>query len=826
MLSTPRPLYPFRLGLPRWPALLLATGLAACAGKTGPSQAPTTRAPAAGPTATPATDDDLAERLERLAERLEHARVEHHIPGMAVAVVKGDEIIFAQGFGHADLATKREVTPTSLFAIGSTSKAFTSAMVAMQVEAGKMAWDAPITTYVPELQLQPRPAKQGDPIPTPTVRDMLSHRSGFTRMSLLWINGALSVPEMLAQSSKAEPLAAYGEKFLYNNVTYASAGEAAARTADTTWAAMLQARIFEPLGMGDTNVTVAAATANPERAVGYRWREVDAKHEAVPMRSLAAIAPAGAINSTVLDMSQWLRMQLSRGTYEGKTMVSSTHLQQTWQPNIEIGSGWSYGMGWMLGEWEGHRVVEHGGNVDGYAAEVAMAPDDDLAFVLLTNISGTPLQRASINLVFETLLGDPPADDPGERVDPAPYVGTYIANFGPFKDARFEVTTKGGALFVDVPGQTNYELRPPNERGEWEFVVSDAIKVSFEVDESGRYQVMHMHQNGMDFEMPRTGYRFPAEVTRKEVADQLGRFRSADGKLAAAVRVDEGRLVAAVDGQMAFVLRKPGADGRWHARVNDALGVSFRRNNEGNVDVMVLHRGPTETVLNRVEAKEKPLPSLDELLGRAKARAFSRRLSRLGPVELTGTVRMPSSAVEGKFRVVFDDTGRFRMDLDMGKFGHAHETYDGEQAWSDSSFGPPTQAKGKYLRQAMLGAPLFIGDWRRDFMQASVDGRTTVDGTELVTVTVQADELPPMTLLLDPAAGHVVSVRQRELSEGSGATLTRSTLSDYRKALGLRIPHHFETRNDSGGATIFEVEAVTKAKGDPATLFARGDVGS
>lgn len=810
-----------------WLSLALLASTLACT-KNVESTTPPTPAPATDADETSPQDDELAQRLERLAQRLEEARVEHHIPGMAVAVVKDDEVIFAQGFGLADIETKREATPDTVFAVGSTTKAFSATLAAMQVDAGAMAWDDPITKHVPELQLKTRPTQADGKTPTPTVRDMTCHRTGFTRMSLLWAGGGLSRPDMLAKASGAEPISDFREKFHYNNVTFAAVGEAAARTADTTWSAMLQERIFEPLGMEHTTTTMGAAKDDPKRAQGYRWREESERHEALPMRNIDAIGPAGSINSTVLDMAQWIRLQLGQGTYEGKELVSKARIEETWSPQIEMGGGLSYGMGWMLGSWQGHRMVEHGGNIDGYAAEVGMLPDDGLGFVMLTNISATPLQRGSLEIVFDSMLGELPDEgaEAGPAIDLAPYSGRFVADFGPFDDARFTVTAEGGTLHVDVPGQTKYELKHPDEEGRWAFALTDQIKVYFDLDDKGkRAQVLHMMQGGMDFELPREGYSFPPEVEPKEVAELLGRYESADGKVpGATVGVDQGRLTADVDGQMAFALHKPGEDGRWHFRANDAIAVSFRRDAKGRVDAMILHQAGKDVPLLRKAGATKPLPTIEALLAKGKASAFEKRLAKLGPIELTGTFRQPSAAVQGRFRLVLDAERRSRFEIDVGPHGKMINTYDGKEAWNVSTIGPDTALEGKYLRQAAIGGPLAIGDWRRGYDDARVEGRATRDGKELVEVVLRAEGLPPRRIFIDPKSGDVLSIELSELAEGMGAIPSTATQAEYQRALGLRLPHRLRTFNVHSGATILEVESVKKAEGDPAELFGRAEL--
>lgn len=815
----PRPLrHPSRsASLSRRLGLALALWAAAC-GKNPQTVAPTTTPDA--PAAKPAAKSELPARLEWLSTRLEAARVQHHIPGMAVAVVKGDEVVFAKGFGLADLETKRPVTPETVFAIGSTTKAFTSALVAMQVDAGKLKWDDPLSQHVPELQLRPRTSERGEATPVTTLRDALCHRSGFTRMSMLWASGALTVSEVLAQASGAEPTADFRKKFLYNNVVYGAAGEAAARSAGTTWGEMLHARVFEPLGMKSTNATKAAAEADPRRAQGYRWREVTEVHEALPMRSIDSVPAAGAINSNVLDMAQWLRLQLGRGSYEGKQLVSAERLQETWSPQIEVAGGIKYGLGWMLGDWQGHRVVEHGGNIDGYAAEVGMLPDDGIAYVLLTNVSMTGLQRESLGIVFDSLLGELPSEhDEGSALDLRPYTGRYVANFASFDDARFSVTDEGGKLFVDVPGQTKYELLPPNDEGRWVFALTDTIQVAFDLDEKGRAYLMHMHQGGFDFELPRQGYSAPPDFTLEQVQDQLGRYRAEGSGPEATVTLKDGRLVCEIKGQMGFVLRKPDAEGRWHFRAKDDIAVSFREDAKGAIDALVIHQGGTDVVLPRVATKEPPLPSVAQLLKASQAARFTKQLEKLGAVELTGKVRIPSSNVEGRFRLVFDAQHRQRMELDFGRYGRSIETYDGTSAWSVSTLDIPTEAQGRYLKQAGLASPLLAGDWTQGFDDATVEGRVGKGAEERIVVVLRVKDLPPMKLYVDPKRGDVRSTESITLVEGAGAIPNQSELGEFRKVLGLRLPHRISSTNEHSGPTILEVESVEQVKGDPAQLF-------
>ena len=212
------------------------------------------------------------------------------------------------------------------------------------------------------------------------------------------------------------------------------------------------------------------------------------------MRNLGNIGPAGAINSNVEDMSKWLQLQLNNGEFQGKRLISEEQLSETRTAQIKIADQIHYGLGWFLRQWQGQSVVEHSGNIDGFSAQVAIFPESDLGFVLLTNVTTTPLQQLSINIVAEHLLS--PAKQIKERLalqsneSYQPFIGEYIGNFGPFKNAIFTAKIKDGKPAVDVPGQTVYTLKQPNEEGKWLFDLTDTIAVSFQRNKQSQVNAM------------------------------------------------------------------------------------------------------------------------------------------------------------------------------------------------------------------------------------------------------------------------------------------------------------------------------------------------
>jgi len=206
---------------------------------------------------TPTSAPELQQKLDILVEQLEQQRQTLHVPGMAIAVVKDDEVILTHGFGIASVEKETPVTPETIFAIGSSTKAFTSNLVGMLVDEGKMDWDDPVTEYLPYFQMD---VDSDSESAEPTLRDVLSHRTGFTRMGLLFASGEIPREEVLLDATKAEPYVPFREKWYYSNVMYMSAGIAAGKAEGTDWDTLVTERIFEPLGMNLSLIHISEPT--------------------------------------------------------------------------------------------------------------------------------------------------------------------------------------------------------------------------------------------------------------------------------------------------------------------------------------------------------------------------------------------------------------------------------------------------------------------------------------------------------------------------------------------------------------------------------------
>jgi CubicO group peptidase (beta-lactamase class C family) len=756
------------------------------------------------------TEPTLRQRLAKLTEDLEKQLLALHIPGMAMAIVQGDQIIYSQGFGYADLKNSTRVTTETLFAIGSSTKAFTASLIGMLVDEGKMSWDDPVTKFLPYFKLK---INTDDPEATVTMRDLLSHRTGFSRMDLLWAGGNVSREDVLRTATRAEPWAPFRKRFHYNNVTFLAAGMASSAVTGTSWDALLAERLFTPLGMKSSSSSIRLAQRDDRLSYGYRWNKEAQVYEHRPMRLLDSIGPAGAINSNVLDMAQWLRFQLGRGTFDGRVLLSEIQHGETWRKQIEVGSGMDYGMGWMLRNVAGHRLVEHGGNIDGFAAQVGLFPDVDLGFVLLTNVTITPLQGFASKLVVDALLAEWPEGGEmtsvGENLEA--YPGKYDANFGPFKDTHFTVMVQNDRLAIDVPGQMVYQLDPPDDEGKWYFSMTNEIAVSFDRERDGSIVGLKMYQAGMTFELPRRGVKrqAEAEIDLSKLQPYLGKYHAEAKDIDFEVMISNQTLAVDVPGEMLYELFPPNEEARWVFRATDRVAVSFNEADHGEVTSMKLFRdGKQRLELHRVKGPDQAaLPTVEEILALRRQRTGG---SDTKSFRLTGRLRLVHAGLEGQVTYLSDGHGRFRSEIDFGQFGWIHQVVSKDQGWVDSNIRPAQKLEGKYLTQAIVAHALVLPEhWLPLFDQVKVTGIETLDNRKAYTLQLRIGALPTIMVSIDAETGDLLRYDMSELDPNLGITIRTVTQNeDYRDVEGVRAAFRSVSKNAFVGETVFVLEQL------------------
>jgi CubicO group peptidase (beta-lactamase class C family) len=317
------------------------------------------------------------------------------VPGVAVAIVKDGTVVHRKGFGVRDIRTGEPVTPDTIFDIGSCTKAFTAAAVAMLVDEGKMQWDGKVQTYIPFFHLYDPLADENV-----TMRDLLTHRTGVPGTDLLWyIHPQASRQELIRRLAYVKPTAGFRAKFQYQNLMYVAAGYAVGQVTHSTWDDFVQTRIFEPLGMDESDTSAEAAQKNANHATPHE-QNPDGSVKAIAWHNIDNAGPAGSISSSARDMAKWIVFQLGDGTDQGKRLISSQNMremhipQMVTQPEGEIPTVFfpdsqqlSYGLGWFVQDYRGHQLVLHAGDIDGFATMVVLIPEIHTGYFVVINMT-------------------------------------------------------------------------------------------------------------------------------------------------------------------------------------------------------------------------------------------------------------------------------------------------------------------------------------------------------------------------------------------------------------------------------------------------------
>ncbi|MCU0224601.1 MAG: serine hydrolase [Acidobacteria bacterium] len=338
---------------------------------------------------------------------------EWKVPGVAVAIVKDGRVVLERGYGQRDTKAGLPVDANTLFAIGSSTKAFTALGLAILVDEGKLEWDKPVVNYLPDFQLQDETATK-----LMTPRDLTTHRSGLPRHDLMWYGSGFTREEMYGRLQYLQPSASVRNRFQYQNLMYMTAGILAGKLSGASWETFTRERILVPLGMESTVFSVPDAAKTGNVSKPYEVKKETEELAEMAYRDIQALGPAGTIFSSVHDMAQWLKFQLGDGTLDGTAIVSATQLAETHKPQMVGETPFVfaekpivlYGLGWFVQPYRGHARIHHGGNIDGFSAMVSLMPEEGAGAVILTNLNGTPLSMILADAIHDRFLELEPID--------------------------------------------------------------------------------------------------------------------------------------------------------------------------------------------------------------------------------------------------------------------------------------------------------------------------------------------------------------------------------------------------------------------------------
>jgi len=348
-----------------------------------------------------------------LEEVINTSMARFDVPGMAVAVVQDDKVVFAKGFGISNLNTNAKVNKDTLFGIASNIKAFTSAALAKLVDEGKLSWDDRVIDHLPEFRLYDSYVTR-----EMRVRDLLSHRSGLGLGQgdlMIWPSTDKSIKDILAGLQYLKPASSFRSQYAYNNLMFVTAGEVVARVSGMSWNDYIEKNILQPLHMENSRAGFSRIPkSNKNWAIGHI--PMDGKLNPFFVNYLEDFRGAGAIASSVNDMSQWLLTQLAGGKMpSGEQLFSEKQQAQMWHPHITSMASKSayeayhqqfrgYGLGWSIEDYHGFKKLGHGGGILGMVSQVTLLPEKKLGIVILSNQQAFSALSAVTHEVLEDAL--------------------------------------------------------------------------------------------------------------------------------------------------------------------------------------------------------------------------------------------------------------------------------------------------------------------------------------------------------------------------------------------------------------------------------------
>jgi CubicO group peptidase (beta-lactamase class C family) len=559
--------------------------------------------------------------LDRLAAE---AMAVWKVPGAALAIVQEGQVPFMRAYGQRDVEADLPVTPHTQFVICSITKSFTATAIALLHNEGLLDWSKPVRDYLPEFRLH-------DAIATErvTIRDLLSHQSGLPRHDWVHLPGDLSPAEMLPLMRHLELSRDIRTAWQYNNLCYNAAGLLIERLSGQSFEAFVRERLTNRLGM-TVSFSLDELEAGSEPARPYM---IDVDTRLPALRLPIRVTAAGAINTSVADLANWMRLHLGKGEFEGARLLPATLVEQLHAPLASVGkSEFSefghahYGLGLQCNTYQGERLVSHSGGWNGWSSLMTLVPDAGIGVAVLTNRSPSEIPPILTWYIIDRLRGREPVDwllrlrkmrddfiahIPADKearekarhkdTKPAHALSAYAADYAHPAYGVISIRERDGALHWSWRG-----MSAPLAHRHFETFITpeiidqlhpDNLPITFQTDRDGN--IVHLS--------------VPLEPTVKDIVFErraagdcvdrafrtrcVGQFRS--GGITHRVTLDsEGRLILKPDFQPAYRL-EPQQGRRFRIIELEGFAVEFRGEGDG-IDQIVFHQPNGTFVADRV----------------------------------------------------------------------------------------------------------------------------------------------------------------------------------------------------------------------------------
>lgn len=755
-------------------------------------------------TSTAQVSTDLQKGLQTIEEKVEKRRNELGIPGMSLVIVKDGEIIFMKGLGYKDFEKKIPVTPDTQFAIGSATKAFTALSVLMLADEGKVNLDDSPKKYLSYFKM-----KDAETDKNMTVRDLMAHTSGLNRTDLAMITGQLNRQQLIQVVGEAEPMAKLREKFFYNNIMFAAAGEVVANLEKTTWEKFVPERIFKPLGMNNSTMSMKEMKKVKDYSFGYTYNFDTKETEKQPFRDIDEVAPAGSINSSARDMAKWITFVMNKGEINGKPFISEKSYEEWTKPQMKItpNGSMSYGLGWFLQDWNGLKVVQHGGNIDGFNSLVAMIPEKKLGFVMLTNVSASSLGGELMPIVWENILGNPNKVQTVSAEVIQKEVGKYRID-GTAID--IDVAIKDGKLFATVPGQPAYELQNVGNRKYKLGGAPDGFFITFKDDSA----LLEQPQGNANLKKVLEETKVANSVSAKEL---IGSYLAPDNTTTVEVKGEnDGKVTFNIPGQQPYSLEEKAKDEFSMSPLPAAYFLKVKRSADTKIASIVVVQPEGEFEFKKTETKSenKVNITVDELMSKViEATGGEANWRKINSRITIGDINMIHQGIKGTTKSYVKAPNKSASETTMTALGKViakgFDYFDGANGEEIYTFMPTSKLSGKQLEDTKLNADFYsLLNWKQNYKTAEIKGVEKVGDEDCYVVEFTPEKGTKVTEFYSTKTFLQMKRRGVVSSSTSNQQLPYTiTYSDYREVDGIKLP--FKIINNS--ISMGDIETVVKS---------------
>ncbi len=743
--------------------------------------------------------------LAAIEEKVEARRKALGIPGMSLAIVKDDQVIYAKGLGYKDLEKKLAATADTEFAIGSATKAFTALSVLMTADDGKVSLEASPKTVLPYFKMA-----DPDTDKNMNIRDLMTHSSGLNRTDIAMLTGKLNREELIRVAGEAKPIAKLHEKFGYQNIMFAAAGEIVAVAQKEPWEKFVAQRIFKPLGMTNSNLTVREMDRSADHSFGYSYNFDTKETKLLPYREISEVAPAGAINSSANDMAKWIRFVLNGGRVNGKPLVSEKGYAEWLKPQMKVDPAGTvyYGLGWFIEKWNGLTVIQHGGNIDGFNSLVAMIPEKKLGFVMLTNVTASSLGGELMPIVWENILGKPGSTTAGQAtvVAPEKEAGKYK-----FEAAGFDIDIRwaDGKLTAHVPNQPVYTLENVGGRKYKLGGAPDGFFITF-------------RDNQLLLEQPQGNYTLPKVVgdvpvsprSAPEAKELIGKWASQSSGRTLDIKEADGNVTLNIDGQPPYTLTAREKDAFNLSPLPDSFWIKVNRGPDGQITGFMSMQPQGNVAFVRADASKIAM-TVDQLYEKALAAAGGEaNWRKLHSRVTTATVDLEQQGVKATATSWAKEPDLSATETRITALGKeiatGWEFFNGSTGEEAYSFAPAEKYTGKRLEDVKVGSDFHsMLDWKSKYKAITIIRIAKVDGEDAYAVEFEPENgtkfteyYSTKTFLLLKREGVVTS------STSSVSIPYTIRFEDYRDIDGVKLPFKQINTSPSNGDVVSIVTSV------------------